>query len=180
MKTPDTSCNEVVSRRSTQLLDRVRAIRASVGDSLNEIEFTQLVKRLTLPAEAGFEFLNFSGGFVLLAVPQQDPANWYPEQGWIVAEKEQIARKIADKHELSFCEPPDTTPSSLFPGTEPPELHHHLELNNRWETVVVAHPYYLKVRLFGATSAILYARTAQSPLNLRAELLHDLSALYRD
>lgn len=180
MKTPSISSNSVVSRRTPQLLDRVRAVRASVGDSLNDVEFTQLVKQLGLPLEAGFEFLNFSAGFILLAVPQQDLARWYPETGWIVAEKEQIARHIADKHELSFCEPPDETPSCLFPGAEPPDLHHHLELSNRWETVVVAHPYYLKVRLFGATSAILYARTAQSPLRLRAELLHDLAALYRD
>ena len=179
MNNPSAHHADVNDRPGIHLLDTIRAIRAGVGDGLNDDELTRLLRLTLLPGEAGFGFLSFSDGFATLTVPQQDLTNWYPEKGWIVADKERIARAIAEKHQLSLCEPPDETPSSLFPPSDPPNLRHHLELSNRWETVVVAHPYYLKIRLFGATSAILYARLAQSPLQLSSELLQDLSALYQ-
>jgi hypothetical protein len=179
MNTSSTPSPEATTESGTHLLDGIRTLRASVGVGLNDDEFTRLLERTPPPTEAGFAFLSFSDGFVTLTVPPQNLANWYPEKGWIVPEKERVARAIADKHELTLCEPPDEIPSSLFPGPESPDLHHHLELSNRWETVVVAHPYFLKIRLYGATSAILYARTAQSPLRLSTELLPDLAALYQ-
>lgn len=153
-------------------------MRASVGDGLNDEELTRLLceERLT---EAGFGFLNFADGFVTLSVPPQDLANWYPDRGWIALEKERIAKAIAEKHQLSVFEPPDQNTSTLFPPSNPPEIHHHLELSNRWETVVVAHPFYLKVRLFGTKSEFLYNLLVHNPLELRADLLEDLCTLYQ-
>ena len=179
MNNPNATHADVNPKPSLHLLDTIRAIRAGVGDGLNDDELTHLLRRTILPGEAGFGFLSYSDGFATLTVPHQELADWYSEKGWIAADKERIAKAIAEKHQLSLSEPPDETPSSLFPPSDPPNFHHHLELSNRWETVVVAHPYYLKVRLFGATSAILYARLAQSPLQLSTELLQDLSALYQ-
>jgi hypothetical protein len=161
------------------LLDTIRALRAGVGDGLNDDELTRLLRPILLPNEAGFGFLSFSGGFVTPTVPQQEQADWYQENGWVAATKERIVRAIAEKHQLSLSEPPDEAPSSLLPPVQPPGLHHHLEFSNRWETVVLAHPCYLKVRLFGARSAFLYTRLSQNPLPLRPDLLPDLSALYR-
>jgi hypothetical protein len=178
MNTPSTPNHEAVFNLGTHLLDSIRAVRASVGDGLNDSELTRLLRWMELPTEAGFAFLSFSGGFVTLAVPRQDPADWYPEKGWITAEKERIARALADKHGLSLDEPPDETPSSHFQGSEALKLHHHLELGNCWETVIAAHPCYLKIRLFEVRSGFLYARTAQSPVPLPTDLLHDLAALY--
>lgn len=178
MKKTNVSTTVPISKLAGHLLDTVRAVRASVGDGLNDDELTRLLRQKLLPTEAGFGFLSFSEGFVTLSVPEQVLADWYPEEGWMVAEKERLARAVAEKHRLSLCEPPDESPSSLFPPSAPLEIHHHFEFSNQWETVVVAHPYYLKVRLFGATSAILYARLAQSPLPLNPDLLQDLSTLY--
>ena len=168
-------------RPEAHLLETIQALRAGVGDGLNDDELNYMLRQILLPSEAGFGFLSFLNGFVTLTVPQQQLTDWYPEQGtgWIVKAKERIARSIAAKHQLSLSEPPDESPSSLFPPAEPAKLHHHLEFSNRWETVVVAHPYYLKVRLFGATSTLLYARLAQNPLRLSPDLLRDISALYQ-
>lgn len=179
MNEPGSIRKVVLPKPSTHLLDSIRAIRASVGDGLNDGELTRLLRQTVLPTEAGFAFLSFSAGFVTLSVPPQDVADWYPEQGWIIPAKEQIARAVARKYRLSLCEPPDESVSVLSPASDSPTIHHHLELTNEWETVIVAHPCYLKVRLFGAVSGIQYARTAQSPLPLGSELLQDLSALYQ-
>lgn len=52
-------------------------------------------------------------------------------------------------------------------------------LSNRWETVVVAHPDYLKVRLFGARPDSRYVPDAKQTLPLSHDLLQDLAALYQ-
>ena len=161
------------------LLETIRALQASVGDGLTDNEVTRLLRESALPIEAGFKFLSFSDWFVTLTVPRQELANWYPEKGWIVPEKEGIARAIAKKYELFFFEPPDVNSSALYPQSDSPGPHHHLELNNREETVVVAHPQYLKIRLFKGPSGFVHALSARIPLLLSPELLQDLSFLYK-
>src|SRR5512137_343436 len=105
------------------LLDTIKAIRASVGDGLNDDELTRLLRQATLLTEAGFGFLSISAGVVTLSVPHQDLASWHPEKGWIVPEKERIARAIAEKHGLSLSEPPDELPSFRFPSSDAASAH---------------------------------------------------------
>jgi hypothetical protein len=167
------------SRPNRHLLDTIGAIRASVGEGLNDYELTRLLLKSVLLTEAGFAFLSLSEGFVTLSVPEQDLASWYPEKGWITAEKERIAGAIAERYELLLGEPPDETSTFLFPGSDSPNVHHHLELRNRWETIVIAHPHYLKIRLFGATSTSRSVSDAKRPVLLGPELLQDLSVLYQ-
>jgi len=179
MNDTNTLSADVSFRPSPHLLDAIRTIRASVGDGLNDNELTRFLRDSALPTEAGFAFLSLADGFVTLTVPPQDLTSWYPEKGWIVPEKERIARAIAEKYQLSLHEPPDVDSSYVYPRPDSANPHHHLELGNRAETAILAHPHYLKVRLFGATSPILFARAARLPLLLSPELLPDLSALYK-
>lgn len=161
------------------LLDTIRAIQESVGDGLNDDELTRLLWQSGLPIEAGFAFLSFCSGCVTLTVPEQDLRNWYPERGWIAAEKERLARVIAEKYMFSLYEPPDVVPSCFYPQPDSPEPHHHLELSNGREAMVVAHPHYLKIRLFGVTLGGRSVLDTKGPLLLGPELLQDLSALYQ-
>jgi hypothetical protein len=163
--------------KNTHLLATIQAIRASVGDGLNDDELTRLLRQSVL-TQAGFGFLSFSNGCVTLTVPEQELADWYPENGWIKPEKERLARAIADKYQLLLCEPPDITTSSHFPPTEAPRTHHHLEMSNRVATIVVAHPHYLKIRLYGSLPAARYVPNGPRPLPLAEDLLQDLAALY--
>jgi len=179
MNHPDAPRAELASAPAARLLDAIRTIRASVGDGLNDDELTRLLRQTALPVEAGFAFLSFSEGFVTLTVPPQDPAKWYPEKGWIMPGKEQIARGIAARYGLSLCEPPDQSSHLLLPASELPAVHHHLELINPVETVVVAHPQYLKIRLYGAPPTARYLCNGQPPLVLGQDVLHDLAALYQ-
>jgi hypothetical protein len=166
---------DVDSNPGKHLLERISAIRAEVGDRLNDEEFTRLLRETELPIESGFAFLSYCDRFVTLNVPQQDLANWYQEKGRILLAKEKIARAIADKCGLTVCEPPDMFHRCL----NSPNLHHHLELNNRQETILIIHPRFLKIRLFVATSLTHDAQTAQRPLDLGPNLLEDLSTLYK-
>lgn len=178
MNQPSLAKEKTTTQPSSHLLERISAIRERVGDGLNDDELTRLLREVALPMEAGFGFLSYSDGFVTLSVPRQDPANWYPEKGWIVSEKEKMAGAIAEEYGLSLCEPPDRSPRFLVAGAGAPKIHHHLELVNRWETVVVAHPCYLKVRLFGATAGSRFLSEANGPLRLGPGLLQNLAALY--
>ena len=157
-----------------RLIPAIRAVRDRVGDGLNDDELTRLLRESALPSEAGFHFLSFCQGVVTFSVPRQDLAQWYPEQGWIAPAKEKVARTLAEKHGLSLCEPPDQ--SSTLATTN---VRHHLELTNRWASVVVAHPDYLKVRMYGARPHSPTVADARTPLALDADLLNDLAALYR-
>jgi len=168
-----------LNHKSRGLLETVRALQASVGDDLDDNEVTRLLRESALPTEAGFRFLSLSDCFVTLTVPRQELVNWYREKGWIVPKKEGIARAIAKKYELSLLEPPDVNSSALYPRPDSPGPHHHLELSNRRETVVVAHPQYLKLRLFSRPSGFLHTPGARIPLLLSPELLQDLSFLYK-
>jgi hypothetical protein len=179
MKYASTSNPEIISKVNTHLLDTIRSIRLNVGDGLNDDEFTRFLQGTTLPTEAGFGFLSYSEKFVVLSVPKQDLTNWYPERGWITPEKERIAKEIAKKYELSLNEPPDLNYSYVFPQPDSPKLHHHLELSNRRETIIIAHPQYLKICLFGSMPPGLCV-AMQRPLLLGPELLYDLSSLYRN
>ena len=170
---------ETSSNFGIHLLDAIRAARESVGEGLNDDELTRLLLLDTeLPTEAGFTFLSFSGGVVTLNVPQQDLAKWYPEKGWITPEKERVARAIAEKYQLALGEPPDLVSSYRFPNSEQATVHHHLELANRRETVVIAHPKYLKVRIYRDAADGVFGIGARKPFELGPELLQDLSGLY--
>jgi hypothetical protein len=175
MNTASSIITSVDSTPGKHLLDSIRAIRAEVGDRLNEDEFTRLLRQTELPIEAEFSFLSYSDRFVTLSVPRQELANWYPEKGWISPAKEKIARAIADKYGLSMCEPPDMA----HPCLDSPNPHHHLELCNHLETIIIVHPQFLKIRLFIATSLTQNARIAQRPLLFGPSLLEDLSGLYK-
>ncbi len=183
---PD-SCTNILGRTSDELsckssehlLDAIRTARESVGEALNDDELTRLLLLDTeLPTEAGFTFLSFSGGVVTLSVPQQDLAKWYPEKGWVAPEKEKVARAIAEKYQLALGEPPDLVSSFRFPNSEQAIVHHHLELATRRETVVIAHPRYLKVRIYRDAADGVFGMDARNPFVLGPELLQDLSALY--
>ncbi len=179
MNNPSAPNAQVISMPSTRLLDTIRATREHVGDGLNDHELTRLLRQTALPTEAGFAFLSICSGIVTLSVPHQDLANWYPEQGWIVAEKESLATAIAEKYGLLLGEPPDEPSSARFPRSDAVNIHHHLELRNRWDAIIVAHPNYLKVRMFGASPECRYVWDAKKPVLLAPDVLHDLSALYQ-
>ncbi len=163
---------------NNHLLDKILAIRSSAGEDLSDDELTRLLST-SLLTEAGFGFLSFSKGLVTLTVPEQDLRSWYPEQGWIAPEKEKVAQALAEKYALSLYEPVDTTTSVWHPPTGPLIVHHHLEMCNRWVTVIVAHPHYLKVRVLGRSGHHRYDWQALSPVMLGPEILQDLSGLYR-
>jgi hypothetical protein len=153
------------------LLDKIMSLRAAVGDGLNDEELTILLRQEALPSEAGFTFVSLLDGFATFSVPPQDPARWYPAKGWIAPGKEAIARVIAEKCGLSLCEPPDVSSTFRPPEFESSPVHHHLELVDRSEAIVIAHPCYLKIRLSGFG--------ANRPLPLRRDSLEQLAALYR-
>ena len=166
-------------RSRIHLLDAIRAAIESVGEGLTDDELTRLLLLdAQLPTEAGFAFVSFCGGVVTLSVPQQDLTNWYPEEGWVAPEQEKITLAIAKKYGLSLCEPPDLASSFRFPSVAQSNPHQYLELNTQRETVVVAHPKYLKVRMYRATAGRAFATQARKALALDPELLQDLSALY--
>jgi hypothetical protein len=163
------------SRRNEHLLDRIRAIRAEVATEIKDEEFTQLLEKSHLSAEAGFTFVSYGDRFVMLSVPEQDTVNWYPEKGWIVPAKVEIGRAIAAKYGLSLYEPPDVEYSPYFR----PELLHHLELSSRKETIVIAHPQYLKIRLIAEATLPFSTVPVYQPFSLGPHLLQDLAALYK-
>ncbi|MFA6561438.1 MAG: hypothetical protein WCV00_05970 [Verrucomicrobiia bacterium] len=165
MNNPGAPNTNVISKPSTHLLGRIRAILESVGDGLNDIELTRLLLQATLPTEKGFAFLSFADGCVTLTVPQQDLANWYPNKGWIAPEKEAIGKAIAEKCGFSLYEPPDAVV-----GFDASGVRHHLSMSNLAETIVIAHSRYLKIRLFDTK--------ANRPLPLPENILEQLAALY--
>ena len=168
------------AKKNGHLLETILAIRASIGDGLGDDELTRLL-RTTLLSEAGFSFLSFFRGLVTLTVPQQDLTTWYPEQGWIAPAREKAARAIAEKYELSLHEPLDRAANVWHPAQAPEVAHHHLEMSDdRWQTVIVAHPRYLKIRVLGRADRYRYDSEALCPVTLGHEILQDLSALYAD
>ena len=179
MNKANASRAEVIFQPGAHLLNHIRFMRMSVGDGLDDHELTRLLRETGLPTEAGFAFLSFAERLVTLSVPPQDTADWYPEQGWIAAKKERMARGVAKKYGLSLHEPPDVNTSYLSPRRDLPDPHHHLELSDGEETMVIAHPHYLKVALFIPLAARRGGSGAPGPPPGWPDLLADLSGLYQ-
>lgn len=151
------------------LIETLKSVRATAGDGLSDEEFTFFAREKHLPGEAGFHFLCFHKGCATFSVPPQDCAAWHPENRWISPEKEKIAAGLAKKYSLMLSEPPDAALKILIPvGVT---IHHHLELSNRKETIIVAHPEFLKIRLFSSDKNLVFP-----PM---PGLLKDLAGLYQ-
>ena len=161
---------ELPPQQTQSLLETIRRIRARAGDALADDELTFFLQRWDLPEEEGFTFLCFHDGCVTLAVPAQDQSTRHPRSTWITPARERIAAELARKHGLFVCEPPDAPPA--FVASSAWETNHHLRLSNRKETIVIAYPEFLKIRL--------YATGRHLDLHLPPDLLKDLSALYRE
>jgi hypothetical protein len=161
------------------LLEAIKTFRASVGDGLNDNELTRLLRESPLPVQAGFTFLSFSQGTVTLSVPPQDLDRWYPPTGWIHPDQEHRARAIAEKYGLELTEPPDLDHSFISPQTESPNSHHHIELYRGQQTIVVAHPHYLKIRLYQQSGSVPGMNLLPIAPFFGSALLEDLSGLYQ-
>ena len=137
---------------------------------MEDDELSFLIRKRNLPCEAGFSFLCLHGGCVTLAVPEQDENAWHPPpRRFLSLQKEGIAVALAKKHQLALYEPPDAPSATFAPCAS--EAHHHIQLAYRTETLVIAHPAFLKVRLYWSKTNL--------PIPLSPDLLDDLSALYR-
>lgn len=163
---------------SRGLLDAIRSFHASVGGCLNEDELTWLLRAEQLPAEEGFTFLGLSDGCATFSVPKQDPSTWYRERGWLSAQKEAIGKSIGQKYGLHLYEPPDASSTFRFPVSDSLEIHHHLALGNAWETLIIAHPRYLKIRLFCSETSSRHLSDATLEELLGPSVLRDVAALY--
>lgn len=170
---------QIKPHQPAHLLDTIKTIWMSIGDALNDNELTHFLIKRGLPAEMGFTFLSFSDGYVTLTVPKQNPDGWYANKDWITPEKENIARAIAEKYEWMLAEPMDG-PWSLHPPSETGVVHHHLVLADHRQTIVVAHPLFLKICLLGKPPHQIYGRHSSFPLPLGPDLLREISALYLD
>lgn len=156
------------SETAYDLLESIKYIREIVGDGLQDEEFNAFVTQKKLRPEAGFGFLCFHNGCVTFSVPRQDDRAWHPVTGWICHRKEELAEGFGKKHKLSVSEPPDT--SLLFQLPNNAWMHHHFRFYDRRETIVIAHPEFLKIRLYDSDK--------QLPLPRKPGFLADLSALY--
>ena len=168
-------CIDAVSTDST-LLDRIRALRAATHDGLNDSELTHLLLADCPVSEEGFSFACFSDGCVTLAVPRQNTADWYPPDGWIASGKEALARELAERHGLEISEPPDST--GFWGSVDAGRIHHHLALYNSRETVIVIHPRYLKIRLFGKEPGVTGGCGGATALFGGTNLLRELASFY--
>jgi hypothetical protein len=152
------------------ILDNIISLRGAVGEGLNDEELTFLLRQQALPSEAGFTFVSLFDGCATFNVPPQNPANWYPEKGWIAPEKESLAKAIAQRCGYSLGEPPDGRSSAFkLQGCEP---RHHLQMSCQDQVAVIAHPSYLKVRLFDAWT--------KRPISVPPNILERLANLYRN
>lgn len=165
--TETTTCN---------LLQTITLFRMGVGDGLNDEELTRLFLQEVFPSEDGFTFVCLCKGWATFRVPPQNLARWYPETGWITPAKEAIARLIAQQCGLSLSEPPDEN-FSFSPADS--DAHHHLEMSHESETVVIAHPCYLKIRLFDSETQRLLSWPKDLLERLAALYLEHFAALYR-
>ncbi|HUA66860.1 MAG TPA: hypothetical protein VME24_13520 [Alphaproteobacteria bacterium] len=168
---------ELFDQESESLLEAIRETCSVVGDGLKDEELTALLGQTALPIERGFSFLSFSHGYVTISVPRQDPDNWYMKDGGIVPGKAGIAKWISAKYGLSLYEPVDVSARVYQNGGL--YAHCHLEFADRRQTVIIAHPCYLKIRLFGVSPEHRYACETLTPLPLGPDLLEDLSELYQ-
>jgi hypothetical protein len=179
MTTSQAAGNGAATAQEHRLLEAIKAIRTSIGDGLNDDEFTRFLQKTPLPSEGGFGFLSYCSGFVALSVPPQDTAKWYREKGWIAADKSKLARAIADKYGLSMYEPPDCVagPRGTHGDTSPHGCH-HLEMSFNRETIIVIHPHYLKIRLFRTAAGTIHGWGAHRQEPFGPDLLQEISRLY--
>ncbi|HUA64393.1 MAG TPA: hypothetical protein VME24_01000 [Alphaproteobacteria bacterium] len=161
----------------THLLGAIKSIWARVGNVLNDIELTCFLQKTAPSAEAGFTFLSFSCGYVTLTVPSQRLENWYAAKGWITKEKESIAKNLAKKYGLLLYEPLDDS-LVLYPELVSSITHHHLAFSDQRQTVIIAHPLFLKICLYGRPPDHLYWHNLRYPLPLGPDLLQDILPLY--
>ena len=167
---------KLVPDTRVDLVSELMHLRASIGDGLSEVELTEFLKaRLPAPDQNGFRFLCLSNGCVTFGVPPQEVASWYGEHCTIAPSKESVARRIADAHHLTLCEPPDR----LLYGSPGPGDHRHLEFANRWRSVAVAHPHYVKLRVCGGGEHENVTPGSEAAIAQCSALLHDLAVLYR-
>ena len=164
-----------VIHNAADLISAAMRLRCSIGDGLNDFEFTEFIKSRLAPSSDGFGVLSFSEGCLTLSVPPQNSANWYGDKCAIAQPKEDAARAIADRHQLALCEPPD----KLVYGSPGPNAHRHLEFANRWNTVAVAHPLYLKLRVCSGGEHHDAPVDSEAAITQCARLLGDLTVLYR-
>jgi len=165
--------SDSTSDEMAHALERLIELRASVGDGLNDSEFTHLVESQLELEEEGFSIVGFFEDWVTLRTPRQDSTRWYGKDHWLTEDKEAIASRISKKYDLSVCEPPDR----MTYMTPPPGAHHHLEFVNAREAVAVAHPLYLKIRLISTDcSGLIWKRHETLPPVV--ELFRDLVPLY--
>lgn len=153
---------------SEDLLESVKEIRARVGESLDDEEFTFFLRQMHLPEESGFRFLCFHDGFVTLSVPHQDDESWRPRNKWISTEKEKIATGLAKKYKLLLSEPPDAALRWIVPCDV--TIRHHIHFSNRRETIIIAHPEFLKIRLYSSQNGLVFPPAPG--------LLEDMAVLY--
>ena len=123
------------------VLAKVRELQTEIGQGVDEAVLTDLLRAEGELEAYGFRFLRISGGFAVFEVPKQNARDWYREGGWPAAAKERIASRIAAKHHLELHEPPDV--ETVYGG----EYRHHIVLDSSKDTLVVAHPRYLKIRI---------------------------------
>ena len=139
----------------------IRAMKNDVGRGLKEDALTDLILlEGGGQSEHSFRFLRLSDGFAVFATPLQDRSKWYRQEGWPCAEKELVTRAIAQKYALEISEPPDVSGLSGEPR-------HHFGFHRAGNTIIVAHPKYLKILL------------PDPPVNAEDTLLEDLAALYK-
>ena len=164
-----------VIQNAADLVSAAMRLRCSIGDGLNDFEFTEFIKSRLPSSSDGFGILSFSEGCLTLSVPFQSCANWYGEECKIAGPKDVAAREIADRHQLTLCEPPD----KLVYGSLGPGAHRHLEFANRWNTVAVAHPLYVKLRVCSGGEHHDLPVESEAAIAQCTGLVRDLVTLYR-
>lgn len=168
-------CNGSRQAPVPNLVAEAMQLKTLVGDGLDDSELTELLKSKLSPVD-GFRILCFSHGKLTLGVPAQGGTGWFGSTGTIAPAKEAVARTIADQHRLTLCEPPD----KLVYGSPRPGAHRHLEFANRWRTVAVAHPLYIKLRVCGGGEHENVPVESEAAIAQCATLFRDLAALYRE
>ncbi len=157
------------------LVSAAMRLRCNIGDGLNDFEFSEFIKSRLAPTKDGFGILCFSEGCLTLSVPPQNSANWYGDNCAIAHPKEDVARAIAGRHQLTMCEPPD----KLVYGSPGPGAHRHLEFANRWNTVAVAHPLYIKLRVCSGGGHHDAPVDSEAAIAQCTRLMDELTELYQ-
>ena len=162
------------SNDGSSLVRQVMRLRACIGDGLNDFEFTEFAKTKLAADKSGFQVLAFIDGSLTFVVPPQDLTKWYGEKCAVAPKQEVRAREIAQRHQLTLCEPPD----KLVYGAPGPGVHRHFDFANRWRTVAVAHPLYLKLRVCGGGDHEDVPAESEAAITQCERLMTDLATLY--